>query len=79
MHEHFIAIAKQLLMYCKGAEEMKTTHFQQFLFFYRGFSSVFRAIFCDENGMTCAMDLDQLSVNFCDLFHPLRIPDNFKV
>jgi len=37
-----------------------------------------RAIFCDENGMTCAMDLDQLSVNFCDLFHPLRIPDNFE-
>ena len=34
MHEHFIAIAKQLLMYCKGAEEMKTTHFQQFLFFF---------------------------------------------
>lgn len=36
------------------------------------------AIFSEENGLTCAMKLDNLPVQFSDLFIPLRVPDKFK-
>jgi len=36
-----------------------------------------RAVFSDENGLTCAMKLDNLPVHFSDLFVPLRVPADF--
>lgn len=39
----------------------------------------FRAIFSDESGLTCAMQLDDLPVHFSDLFIPLEVPAQFKV
>jgi len=38
-----------------------------------------RAVFSDENGLTCAMKLDNLPVHFSDLFIPLRVPADFEV
>ena len=40
---------------------------------------VFRAVFSDENGLTCAVKLDDLPVHFSDLFIPLRVPAQFEV
>lgn len=37
-----------------------------------------RAIFNEDSGLTCAVTLDDLPVQFSDLFTPLRVPDKFK-
>lgn len=37
-----------------------------------------RAVFSDENGLTCAMKLENLPVHFSDFFIPLRIPADFE-
>lgn len=37
-----------------------------------------RAIFSDDNGLTSAMQLENLPVQFCDLFNPLQVPAYFK-
>ena len=36
-------------------------------------------MFSDENGLTCAVKLDDLPVHFSDLFIPLRVPAQFEV